>query len=40
MDETDLVIGHEPRQPSVNRIDDPRFGHAGHRRTQPIGTFG
>ena len=39
MHETDLVVGHEPRQPSVNSIDDPRFGHAGHRRTQPIRTF-
>ena len=38
--DTDLVVGHEPRQPSVNSIDDPRFGDAGHRRTQPIGTFG
>ena len=38
--EADLVVGYEPRQPSVNGIDDPRFSHTGHRRTQPIGTFG
>ena len=40
VDETDLVVGHEARQPGGGRIDDPRFGDAGHRRTQPIGTFG